>query len=146
MQVKKFAASVRKRFYCNFYLAHEMEIAEIVDDDIRQIAREYKHVLEEAKIQVSFRSTAVQFLGSNPATVDLAALNVCIQNHLNFANLPVYREVEHVKSHVNDPWKKKDNPGAVLAVILVTSSDPKIRKEVISQAKSVFNVRHNTHL
>ena len=55
-----------------------MKFAEIVDDDIGQITREYQHVLEEAKIQVSVRSTAVWFLGSNPATVDLVALNVCI--------------------------------------------------------------------
>ena len=85
-------------------------------------------------------------MGSNAEKVDLNVLNFCIQNYPNFVNLPVTCEVEHLRAHYHDPWKRKDDPEAIKVVVMYTSIEETIFKEVVSQAKSVFNAKHNTHL
>ena len=56
---------------------------------MRQTLRDHSYYFGKAKVQVSVKSIVVRFLGSNAATIDLEALNFCIQNHPNFANIPV---------------------------------------------------------
>lgn len=84
-------------------------------------------------------------MGFNAETIDLNALNFCIQNHPIFANLPICCEIEHLRAHYHVPWKRGDDSGAVKVIVLYMSSDTIIRGEVISPEKSVFNTKHNTH-
>ena len=86
-----------------------MEFSEIIDEEMRQSLRERGFYCDEAKIQVAVKSPAVWFLGSNAETVNLDALNFCIKNHPNFVNLPVYCDIEHLRAHYYDPWKRKDD-------------------------------------
>ena len=124
-----------RKTWITFYMAHNKDIDEILDEDLSDQLREKGVLLFKSNLQVAQPETAVWLLGANPGLADLKAMTRELQNHPRFVNLPVNIRKNTLKKKNGEQWK---NSGTQV-VVVETSKDPEILKEVTKQCISVWN-------